>query len=140
MEILNNIWNALNTENDVLTKAITLPMMFIEVSLSLYIFLYFLKIDLNKKKKTIYIILVSINSILTNLFVASPINILINYIFIFVLVFNFFGFTFAQTILSIVIPFATFGLVNSLIMNPLLKLFNITLQNLITIPIYRFLY
>ena len=29
MEILNNIWTALSTENEILTKILTLPLMFL---------------------------------------------------------------------------------------------------------------
>ena len=140
MEILNNIWIALTSENEFLTKIITLPLMFVEISLSMYIFLQFLKITFTKKQKALYVVLVSCFSIASNIIIPSPLNILVNYIFIFLLLFGIFKVTLIQTILAILIPFSVFGLVNSLLMNPILKITNITLKELLTIPIYRFIY
>ncbi len=42
--------------------------------------------------------------------------------------------------MAIILPFAIFGIVNTLIMNPFLKLFNITFEKTSTIPIYYFTY
>ena len=51
MEILNNIWVALTTENENLTKAIGLPFIIIEVTVSMLLFSAILNIKLDKKQK-----------------------------------------------------------------------------------------
>ena len=140
MEILSNIWNALSTENEMNTKFLTLPLMFIEISLSLYIFLYVLKTDVSKNKKITYIILVSAFSIISSLIIPEPYNVFINYTFIFIVLIKYFKFNVLQSIISIVMPFAVFGLVNSLILNPFLKLSNTTYEIFFITPKYRIAY
>lgn len=140
MEILSNIWTALITENEFLTIMLTLPLMFVEISLSLYIFSFFLKISLPIKKKIIYILSVSIFSIISDIFIPQPYSVFLNYTFIFIILFKYFKFNIVQTIASIITPLAIFGLMNSLIMNPFLKICKITFEMASSIPIYRLLY
>ena len=127
MEILNNIWNALSTENAALIKIISVPAIIVEIYLSFCIFTLVLKASYTKTQKNIYVLLVSIASIFSNLFIPTPFNVIINYFFIFIILMCYFKFTFVQTILAIIIPFAVFGLSNSLIMNPFLKILCYTL-------------
>ena len=140
MEILNNIWTALSTENLFLTKILTIPLMFVEIYLSLYIFLYFLNLNTTKNKKIIYVITVSLFSILSNIIIPQPFSVFVNYTFILFILMKYFKLNLVQAIESIVIPLVIFGLINSLIMNPFLKIFKITFEMASSIPIYRFLY
>ena len=140
MEILNNIWTALSTENEILTKILTLPLMFVEISLSLYIFLYFLKFDITQRKQIVYIITVSLFSIVSDIFIPQPYSVFINYLFIFIVLIKYFRLNFIQAICAIIIPLTIFGLMNSLIMNPFLKICKITFEMASSIPIYRLLY
>lgn len=140
MEILNNIWLALTSENEILTKIITFPLTFIEVTISLYICIFFFKKKLSKKQKNMYILLLSVLSIITNFFIKAPLSLFIHYILMYLILKFIFKFTFVQIIEVIIVPFTIFGLTNSLIMNPLLKLFKITLNQLLIVPIYRFMY
>ena len=56
MEILNNIWSALTTENEMLMSLILIPFNLIENYISLTLFSTILKIECNKRQKLIYII------------------------------------------------------------------------------------
>jgi len=140
MEILNNFFNILNMENAWATKLLTFPLIFVEISLSLHIFISVLKIDIPKYKKIIYIIAVSLFSIISSIVIPEPYNIFINYTFIFLILKLYFLFTVLQSILAIILPFATFGLVNSLILNPFLKIFNTTYEAFFITPVFRLTY
>ena len=140
MEILNNIWTALTTENAFLTKIVNLPSLVIELYLSFLLFTKILKIEYTKKQKYIYVISLSIFGIINTLFIPSPYSTLLNYIVLFIFVKYLFKLNILKSILTIIIPFAIFGLITVLILNPFLKLFNFTFDNLESIPIYRFAY
>lgn len=140
MKILNDIWYLLITENKYITKFLTCPLMFVEIYISLYIFSSFLKLKLTRKEKIIYTLIVSIFSILSSLFIAEPYNVFINYAFIFYILIKYFKLNILQSILSIVMPLIIFGLLNSLTLNPFLKLTNITYEVGMNTPIYRIPY
>ena len=59
MEILNNIWNALSTENAQVISLISYPCIFIESFLVPLLFVNLLNIKCNNKQNLIYVILVS---------------------------------------------------------------------------------
>ena len=60
MEILNNIWNALSTENEALIKIISVPCTFIEIYLTFRLFTAILKTEYTKKQLYVYVISVSL--------------------------------------------------------------------------------
>ena len=140
MEILNNIWSILTTESEQITTIIVLPFYFLETYLSLYLFTCILNIKLSKKKIIFYIFTVSIISIINNLFVGEPFNIIINYLVMFVLLFFVYKINFINAILAIVIPFAISGVVNTLVLTPFLNIFQITSNIINVVPIYQILY
>ncbi len=140
MEILNNLWILLTTENEFVTSIVTFPFYFVETYLSLCIFMTFLKIDLSKKQQLIYVISISLIFIFSNYLIGEPFNVIINYGCIFLLLFAIYKQSFLKSILAIILPFATFGLVNSFIMKPFLTLFNVTLETTSAVPIYHFMY
>lgn len=51
MELLNNIWTSLTTENEVLTSILFIPLAFIEAYVSSLLFLTVLNITYTKKNK-----------------------------------------------------------------------------------------
>ena len=51
MEILNNIWVALTTENEMLIKIFSIPLSLIEVYVTMILFTYILKVEAIKKDK-----------------------------------------------------------------------------------------
>ena len=140
MEILNNIWNALSTENEALIKIISVPCTFIEIYLTFRLFTAILKTEYTKKQLYVYVISVSLVSIITSIIIPEPYNVFINYAFIFILLLKYFQFSIIQSIAAIIFPFAIFGLVNSLLLNPFIKIFNTTYDIFSVIPIYRLTY
>lgn len=140
MEILNNIWSALTTENEMLMKIILIPFTFLEVYLGLLLFSTLLKIPCTAKQRNIYVISFSISSILSMYILPAPINTLINYILLYLIIHNLFKLSNVKIILSIIIPFFIFGIIGTLILNPIIKLFNIEQVLVEKIPLYRIIY
>ena len=140
MEILNNIWNALSTENAALIKIISVPCTFIEIYLTFRLFTAILKTNYTKKQLYVYVISVSLVSIITSIIIPEPYNVFINYAFIFILLLKYFNFSILQAIAAVIIPLAIFGLVNSLLLNPFIRMFNTTYEIFSVMPIYRIPY
>lgn len=140
MEVLNNIWNNLNTQNEGLIKIISVPCTFVEIYISFLFFTIVLNYNYTKKQKYSYILSVSILSIISSIIIPEPYNVFINYAFIFIILKKCFKFNILQSITAMVIPFVIFGLVNSLLLNPFLKLFNTSYEVFFKIPIYRITY
>ena len=140
MEILNSVWNALCTENETFINIISVPCTFIEIYLTFRLFAVILKTNYTKKQLYVYVISVSLVSIITNLIIPAPYNVFINYAFIFILLLKYFHFNVIHSVAAVIIPLAVFGLVSSLIMNPFLKICKITFEMASDIPIYRILY
>lgn len=140
MEILNNIWTALSTENEFLIKFISIPCSFIEIYLIFKLFTTILKTNYTKIQLFIYVFSVAVVSIVCSSFIPEPFNVFINYAFIFILLIKYFHFNILQAIVAIIVPFALFGLVSSLLLNPFIKLFNTTYDTFSVTPIYRLIY
>ena len=85
MEILNNIWNTLCTPNILLLDIISIPLMLIEITLNMFLFLSIMNFTSTKKQKFIYILLNWLVGILTMFIIPRPYNIFVNYFFIILL-------------------------------------------------------
>ena len=140
MELLNNIWNTLSTPNECLINIILIPSTVVEAIFTLLIFTTILNLKASTIQKIIYVISCSIISFINTYFIPSPINIFVNYISIFVIIYLIFKISFFQGLLASIIPTIIFALVSSLIMNPYFTLFNISYNESATIPIYRIIY
>lgn len=140
MEILNNIWHILTTENELVMNIILFIAVFIENFLAFKFFTILLNLSYSKKQTYCYIILSSLCSFITNLFIPSPFNVLFNYVLIFVIIFNIFKLNILKTLAAIIFPQLLFALISTLIISPYLKILNITSNALNSIPIYRILY
>lgn len=140
MEVLNNIWNALSTENVELITLISYPSIFIEIFFMLSLFINILNINCTKKQKILYFILASTVSIVTNLLVPSPFNVICNYLVFFILIYFTFKQDFIKSLIAVFIPVLVFGLLTVLILNIYIKVLNITYEEAETTPIYRIFY
>ena len=140
METLNNICTLLTTESEFLTKIITSPTVIIELWLDFLLFTSILKISYKKSEKWIYILTLSLTSLISEFFVPNPINFFVNNLFRFIIIMLTFKQTILKTLLATIIPTAIFALVCSLILNPFLTLMNISYAETSSIPIYRMIY
>ena len=86
MQILQNVWTALTTENEVLVNFICIPFYFIEATISMLLFTTLLNIKCSVKRKMIYIFSLSILSVLSRLFIPDPHGTYFNILICFVLI------------------------------------------------------
>ena len=140
MEILNNIWTAISTPNELLINMIAIPAMIFENFLVILLFKFILKIPLTLKQEISYIILSSTVGILSMYFLPNPFNILINYFMIILIAYLLFKISLFKSSLVIVLSALIFNIMGALILNPYLTILNISSEQLSTIPIYRFCY
>lgn len=140
MEILNNIWVALTTENETLTTLVTLPLLFVETYLFLYVSLCLFKIPATTKQKIIYVISVSAVFLFSNFFITAPFNLIVNYVFMFIMIHTLFKLNILKSILAILLPLFITAICGNLIMNPFLKLFGVTYTQLSVTPLYKLIY
>ena len=140
MKLLNNIWSALTTPSETLTSLLTIPLFFIENILILCLILAIFKIELKTRLKIIYVIISSLISIISNYLIPAPVNMIFNYVALFILIYIVFSMSKTKTLIAIILPTSIFALLSTLISNPYMSLLNISLDDLLTIPVYRIFY
>lgn len=136
MDILNNIWLAISTPDEKLINIFLMFATFIESYLILTIINNVFALKPTKMKKIIFII---VNSIIgcIGLIIPAPFNTILNYLSLFILFYFLFKSTFIKSIVMTFLPSIIFALMQSLILNPYLSIFNITFEQINIIPMYR---
>ena len=126
MEIFSNIWNVLTTENEFVTKLFTIPTVPIEAWLAIILITNILKLKLSQNQKTLYIVFLTIISLISKFIIPSPYNILFNYLFMFIEIKLVFKTNIIKSLLCTIFPTIMFALISTLILYPTLKVLNIT--------------
>lgn len=140
MDFLNNIWVAISTPNEELLRIIVMPLIFVEIYMSLLIFSTILNIKSTTKQKLFYVFTASILSLTTLYLIPAPFNSFLNYILLFIIIHFTFKLTILKTIVALVMPTIIFGLIGTLVINPLVKIIGIDYNIAQTIPLYRVIY
>lgn len=140
MEFLNNIWIALSTENERLIKLLLIPSSFVELYLVILLFISILNLHPTKKQKFLCLMISTITATVTNFCCPSPFNIFINYAVTFIATLKVFKVKPLSALFGILISIVMFTLVGSFLLNPYLKILNITYTQAEIIPIYRIPY
>lgn len=140
MGILQTIWNVLTSENEALTKIICAPLTFLEVYISMLIFLTILNIKSTKKQRFTYVTVFSLFAILSVLVIPPYINTYVNLLICPTLVFIIFKTKILKSILAEILPYIVFGIVGSIILHLYLSLLKISTDDILNIPIYKFTY
>lgn len=140
MEIWNNLLNILTTENEMVTKIIAAPTVFIEVWIIFLLAISIFKINYDKRKKSTFIIVLSFCSLINEFLIPTPYNIILNYIAMFVLVKLLLKLNTIESIFCVIGPTVIYALLGILVLKPALLLFNIKVEEITNIPIYRLLY
>ena len=140
MEILNNIISILSTPNQPLINLILFVATFIENYLTLKLFIAITKVEYKPLQIILYVLIMSIVSLITMFAVTQPFNIFVNYFIVLTLQYLIFKNNFVKSFIASVLSIILFNLIGILILNPFITIFNITSEQLSTIPIYRVLY
>lgn len=137
MEILQTIWTALTTENEVLSNILIYSLSFLEITITMLIFTNFFNISATFKQKLGYVISFSLVSISSGFFIPAPYNTFVNVIACPIFVLLIFKVKLFTAILAELIPYTIFVFVASLVHNLYINLFYLTTDMLVKIPIYR---
>ena len=140
MEMLSNVWTALSTPNEELMNILKIPLFFIEAPLIMYMFIYALNITATKNQKITYLIFMILVSLLSNYVIHDPYNVIFNYGMMFILIYIIFKLGILKSFIAMIVPSSVFTLIGVLLLNPFLSLMNISYEQVITIPIYRYFY
>lgn len=140
MEILNNLWLAINIPNERLINVILIIGIFIENALVLSLFTTILNISPKVFQKIIYIVTMSIIGIITMYFIPSPFNIFVNLFIPILVAYLIFKISILKVSASIIISLIILNLLGSLLLNPYISILNINTEELNHIPLYRFIY
>lgn len=138
MQLLNNIWIALSSENTRLFNLLSYPATILENFLFMDLFLIIFNVEASRKQKFLYVVIISIISILSLNYLTTPLNVFINYASILICIKFIFKLNILQSFISLIISAFIFGLLNTLLQNPYITILNISLENLLNIPIYRY--
>lgn len=136
-ETLNYILTSLTTENENLTNIIVTPLAFLEITVSMLLFSQILNIKATKKQQIIYVIIISIWTILVNLLIPKQYVVFINMIISPISILLIFKTTVLKSILGEFIQIIAIVFTETIILNAFYSIFNITYFQLLHIPIYR---
>lgn len=139
MEIFQTIWTALTTENDLLSRIILIPEMFLEITIQVLLFTTLLNIKTSKNNKIKYVLILSTISNLAHIFIPNPYKSLINMILMLLCVKIFFKTNIIKTILALVLPTIFTIISESLIVKVSMLLLNFDIASIEALPIYRLL-
>lgn len=137
MEILNNIWVALTTENEVLTKILGLPFIFIEMTISMLLFTTVLSISSNKKQKFLYVVFTSITGIICSVVIPKPYSNIITIISMPILVMLIFKTNLLKSLLAEFIPVIFITIIEIIFARFFLLFFKINYESCANIPAIR---
>ena len=136
MEFINTIWSALTTENERLCNILVQPFAFIEIMVSMFLFIAFLNLKPTTKQKYIYVITLGIFAILNNIICSGIYTFIVNLIFNFICIRIIFKTSIIQTLLAQILPILFQAFFEYIITNIIFNAFNVG-SEILYIPIFR---
>ena len=140
MKILQTIWVALTTENELLLKITSMPMLVLELTVSMLLFTTILNIKCTSKQKALYIIILSLIGFINLWFVPTPYNTFINVIACPILSYFIFKTNILKSILAEIIPYIVFLVLGSILITFCMFLFKIDSQTITKITLFKMIY
>ena len=140
LQFLNNIWIALSSENVELVNLLLLPACIIESFLHMNSILILFDVNVSKFKKSAYILCMSIVGAISLYVIPEPINVIVNYACILLLISIIFKLNLFKSLLALVVSVFIFVLLNILLQNPYITISNITFDKFMNTPFYRVIY
>lgn len=124
-------------ENPQIITLISIPLTFIEAIVSMLLFTTLLNVKANKKQKIMYVLIMSIFSIISRLFIPGPYNTYINLIVVFLSILFIFKTTIFKSIICLLFPSIIAALIESVFAKVYYTIFNIDYIVGGTIPLHR---
>ena len=139
MQILQNVWTALTTENEGLVNITGIPFCFIEAYVIMLIFTQIFKLNSTKKSRIIYTILLSSTALISRTLIPNPYGTFINLIACPLLIYFIFKTKIFTAIFAEVLPLLLETIVDLVLIKLFFIFFNISSEMFISIPLYRIL-
>lgn len=139
MNILQTIWNAVSTPNELLINVSGFFLCFIEAFVNMKLFTTLLNIDATRRNKIIYVSLISVTAFLFRIFIPNPYATFLNMILGILLIKFILKTNFLKSILAEFIPIFIMSILELICFRFYLNIFDITYDDIINIPIHRFL-
>ena len=139
MEIFQTIWTALTTENELLTNIIVLPVNLLESIINTLIFTTVLNINISKKQRLKYILIITSMLYLTSIFIPNPYKFFVNLIVIILSIHFILHVSFLKSIICLIIPTLLAIISESLLIKLCMHFFNYDITTFTTYPLYKFL-
>lgn len=137
MEMLNNLWVALTTENELLTKIIGLPFIILEMYAYMHLFTTILNIKSTFKQKFIYIITSSVVGVLCSIIIPKPFSNIITMLYTPLAIMLIFKVSFIKGITSEFLVLICVTISEIIITRLFLLIFKIPYEMCANVPIYR---
>lgn len=137
MEVIQNAWAALTTENQSLLGIISIPFCFIEAYVIMLLFSTFFNIKSDNKSKLLYVISLSISACLSRFFIPDPYGTYFNMILCISLIMLIFKVNLLKALISEFLPMIIESVISFILMKLIISIFSISTNEAMYIPIYR---
>lgn len=140
MQIFQTIWTTMTTQNEIALSIIFFLLSFIEASVSMLLFTTIFDMKSSRKSKIIYVFLVAIVGSIIRIFIPDPFGSFINILFILCSIKFVFKTSWLKALLSEFIMIALSMVLELFMFKFYQTVLNIPYDNVMTIPIYRFIF
>ncbi len=137
MELLNNIWTALTTENEILINILSIPLTFVEAYVSTLLSITVLNIKATTKQKIMYIFFIAILGIICTLLIPKPYGNIITLVGIPFAAMFIFNCSFFKGILAEFLPVIFITILEMIFARIVLLIFKLDYEICANIPIFR---
>ena len=140
MQILQTFWTAMTTPNEIALSGIFFLLSFIEATVSMLLFTTIFNLKSSRKSKIIYVSLVAIVGSIIRIFIPDPYGSFINILFILSSIKFIYKTSWLKALLSEFIMIALSTVLELFMFKFYQIVLNIPYDNVMTIPIYRFVF
>lgn len=137
MEIFQTIWTALSTPNPTLISILSIPLVFIEITVTMLLFTTILNLSASKQQKFRYVLLISVLSIVSNNFIPKPLGPILHIFLTPIIIKFFFKTSLLKGFIAEVLPLIVIVLLETILIKVFVVSFNLIYDLILTIPIYR---
>lgn len=137
MNFLNNIWLSITTENEMLIKILSVPLLLIEVSVTMLLFTSILKIKADKRQKILYVTIATLLGAICTCFIPNPYGNLITLVAMPLIIMFIFKINFFKSLIAEFLPTIFIVIFEILIGRIFLLVFSTNFATCANIPIYR---
>lgn len=139
MNILQTVWSALTTQNEILTKLIIIPLGYIDALVGALFFTNLLNITIERKQLIFYVLFYGTIANILSFIIPSSFAIFANIIIWPIIIYFVFKTSILKSIASVAVTLIFTSVLESIILNLFFIIAKINYQDMIQIPLYRFI-